>query len=186
MQPDAVAAVVKDHAELSNSQTAERVQDRSRLEAERAAINRKLEGLYDAIAECLRSPALQDKLLALEARIAAIGAELAGPAPSLVRLNPNLSDLYRRKVIELADTLADPAIAQPAREVVRGMIERVSVRWEDGQAIVALDGALTALIGLAQNAKGPAVAGLGGIEVSSVKVVAGTGYQRWLLFNATF
>jgi site-specific DNA recombinase len=91
-----------------------------------------------------------------------------------VRLNPNLSELYRRKVTELAITLADPAIAQPAREVVRGLIERVSVRWEEGQVVVALDGALTAMIGLATNAKGPAVAGPFG---SSVKVVAGTGFE---------
>jgi site-specific DNA recombinase len=174
MEPDAVAAFVKDHAELSNSQMTERAQDRSRLEAERASIGRKLEGLYDAIAEGLRSPGLQDKLLAMEGRIAVITADLASPAPSPVRLNPNLSELYRRKVTELAITLADPAIAQPAREVVRGLIERVSVRWEEGQAVVALDGALTAMIGLAQNAKSPAIAGP---YVSSVKVVAGTGFE---------
>jgi site-specific DNA recombinase len=178
MEPDAVAAFVKDHAELSNSQMADRSQDRARLEGERAATRRKLEGLYDAIAEGLRSPGLQDKLLALEGRIAAIGVELAGPARSPVRLNPNLSELYRRKVMELAITLADPAIASPAREVVRGLIEKVSVRWEEGQAVVVLDGALTALIGLAQNAKGPALAGFGGSELSSVKVVAGTRSRR--------
>jgi hypothetical protein len=155
MEPDAVAAFVKDYAQLSNSQTAERVQDRSCLEAERAAIKPELEGLYDVIAEGLRSLGLQDKLLALEARIDAIGAEPAGPAPSPVSLNPNLPELYRRKVTELAITLADPAIAQPAREVVRGLIERVSVRREYGQAVVELDGALTALIGLARNAKKP-------------------------------
>jgi site-specific DNA recombinase len=177
MEPDAVAAFVKDHAELSNSQAAERVQDRARLEGERTATKRKLEGLYDAIAEGLRSPGLQDKLLAMEGRIAAINAELVGPAPTPVRLNPNLSELYRRKVTELAITLVDPAIAQPAQEVVRSLIEKVSVRWEEGQAVVVLDGALTALIGLAQNAKGPALAGLGGFEVISVKVVAGTGFE---------
>lgn len=163
MEPDAVAAFVRDHAELSNSQTAERTQDRARLEGERAATRHKLEGLYDAISEGLRSPGLQDKLLALEGRIAAIGVKLAGPAPTPVLLNPNLSELYRRKVTELAITLADPAIAQPAREVVRGLIEKVSVRWEDGQAVVVPDGALTALIGLAQNAKDPAGAEFGAL-----------------------
>ena len=91
--------------------------------------------------------------------MAAIDVELDRPAPAPVRLNPNLSELYRRKVTELAITMADPVIAGPAREVVRGLIERVSVRWEEGQAVVALDSALTALIGLARNAKGPAVAG---------------------------
>ena len=66
MEPDAVAAFVKDHAELSNSRMVERAQDRSRLEAEQASIRRKLEGLDDAIAVGLRSPGLQDKLMAME------------------------------------------------------------------------------------------------------------------------
>jgi site-specific DNA recombinase len=59
MEPDAVAAFVRDFAELSNAQGAERFQDWSRLEAEHASIKRKLEGLYDAIAEGLRSPGLR-------------------------------------------------------------------------------------------------------------------------------
>lgn len=177
MQPEAVSAFVRDFAELSNAQGVGQTQERVRLETARNALKRKLEGLYDAIAEGLRSPGLKEKLLDLEARVAAIDAELDRPAPAPVRLNPNLSELYRRKVTELALTLADPAIAGPAREVVRGLIERVSVSWEDGQAVVALDGALTALIGLAQNAKGLAVAGPFG---SSVKVVAGARNQRYL------
>ncbi len=177
MEPDAVASFVKDHTEASNAEGASLGQSRTRLEAEKVTTKRKLEGLYDAIAEGLRSPGLQDKLLALEGRIAVIDAELAGPAPAPVRLNPNMSEIYRRKVIELAVTLADPAIAQPARDVIRGLIERVAVRWDDGQPVVILDGALTALIGLAQNAKSTAGAGRVGIELSSVKVVAGTGFE---------
>lgn len=168
MQPDAVAAFVKDFADLANAQGADRAQERQRLEAEQKALKRKLGGLYDAIADGLRSPGLKEKLLDLEARVAAIGAELERPAPAPVRLNPNLSELYRRKVTELAITLADPTIAGPAREIMRGLIERVSVTWEEGQAVVALDGALTALTGLAQAGKGTAVAGLGGIQLSSV------------------
>ena len=150
---------------------------RSRLEAERKATKRKLEGLYDAIADGLRSPGLNERLVELESRVAAIDEELGRPAPAPVRLNPNLSELYRRKVTELAITLSDPAIAQPAREVIRGLIEHVAVRWDDGQPVIILDGALTALIGLTQNAKSPASARLGGLDLSSVKVVAGTGFE---------
>jgi hypothetical protein len=57
-------------------------------------------------------------------------ARLATPAPAPVRLNPNLPELYRRKVDDLATTPEDPAIAQPAREVIRGLIARISVRRE--------------------------------------------------------
>ena len=57
------------------------------------------------------------------------------------------------------------------------MIERVAVRWEEGQAVVVLDVALTALVGLATNAKGPALAGPFGVSLnSSLKLVAGAGF----------
>lgn len=141
-----------------------------------------MEGLYDAIAEGLRSPGLKEKLLDLEARVAAIEAELERPAPAPVHLNPNLSELYRRKVAELALKLADPAIAGSTREMIRSLIEKVSVRWDEGQAIVVLDGALTVLFGLAQNAKSPASAGrAGSIDVSTAKVIAGARNRRSLM-----
>jgi site-specific DNA recombinase len=177
MQPEAVSAFMKDFAKVSNEKGSEADALRSRLEAEGKTTKRKLEGLYDAIADGLRSPGLNERLIELESRVAAIDIELGRPAPAPVRLNPNLSEIYRRKVTELAITLSDPSIAQPAREIIRGLIERVAVRWDDGQPVIILDGALTALIGLTQNAKIPARAGLGGIELSSVKVVAGAGFE---------
>ena len=89
-----------------------------------------------------------------------------------MRLHPNLADLYRRKVTELALTLADPAIALPARETIRGLIEAVTVSFDGNQPVVALEGALASLISLAQNDKSPGGAGLdAGILASSAKVV---------------
>lgn len=115
MQPEAVASFIRDHAEIANAHWVQAAQARTRLEAEKKAVKRKLDGLYDAIAEGLRSPGKKEKLLELEGRVDAINKELATPAPAPVRLNPNLSELYRRKVEDLTTTLEDPAIAQPAR-----------------------------------------------------------------------
>ena len=62
-------------------------------------------------------------------RIKEIGTHRTTPAPPQVRLSPNLFDLFRRKVTELAITRADHSITRPAREVIPGLIERVSIRW---------------------------------------------------------
>ena len=103
---------------------------------------------------------------------------IATPAPAPLRLHPNLADLYRRTVTELPLTLADPAIALPARETIRGLIEAVTVSFDGNQPVVALDGALASLNSLAQNDKSPGGAGLdGGILASSAKVVAGAGFE---------
>ncbi|MCB4458005.1 recombinase family protein [Leisingera sp. McT4-56] len=187
MQPDAVAAFVKAFTKAANTEADSQEAARARLKAERATTSRKLDGLYDAIAEGLRTSGLQVRLEELEARISEIDTELTAPAPAQVRFNPILSELYRKKVAELAATLADPEIRTEALETVRGLIERVVVSHENGQVTVALEGALAAMIGLAQDAKSPSGEGLYGNTLEcSVKVVAGAGNRRILPALSTF
>ncbi len=172
MQPDAVAEFVRAFSAEMNAQRGDDSAARSRQEAERAALKRKLDGLYDAIAEGLRTPGLKDKLEGLEARVTALDEALAAPAPSPVRLHPNLSELYRRKVTELAATLTDPGIRVQALEVVRGLIEGVTVHVDADDAVTLdLEGALTAMLSLAQPDAGRALGD------GSVKVVAGVGFE---------
>ncbi len=172
MQPEAVAAFVKEFTLEMNAAKGQQSDDRARLISEQSQIKRKLEGLYDAIADGLRTTGLKDKLLALEARLAEIETNLAEPAPSPVRLHPNLSELYRRKVEQLAESLRDPAIRPAALDTIRGLIEAVTVNIDDaGDVTLALDGALSAMIDTSQ----PGV--LRGVDAGSVKVVAGTGFE---------
>ncbi|MDZ7909189.1 MAG: hypothetical protein U5N10_13855 [Gemmobacter sp.] len=176
MQPDAVALFVEAYGREMNAGRAEETGRRTRLEAERAQAKRRLDGLYDAIADGLRTPGLKGKLEELEARIAEFDRALAAPAPTAVRLHPNLSEAYRRKVSELSALLRDPETAVPALEAIRGLIERVSVHETTEGVRIELEGAITALIGLAQGgtAKSPLESGL---DVGSVKVVAGAGFE---------
>jgi len=75
-------------------------------------------------------------------------------------------------------TLMDPEIRTQGLEALRGLIERVTVKHGSNGIVLTLDGALTAMIGLAQNAKNPSEEGLQAkIDVSSIKVVAGVGFE---------
>ena len=178
MQPAAVAEFVSAYAVEVNGQRGADTADRARLVSERAQIVRKLEGLYDAIADGLRTPGLKDRLEKLEARQSELDLELAAPAPTPVRLHPNLSEIYKKKVSELAVTLADPDIRSAALEIIRSLINRVTVCDGPEGLTLDLEGALTAMIGLAQNAKSPLESGLDVRAVAgSVKVVAGTGFE---------
>lgn len=175
MQPDAVAAFIRGFTAEANTQRDDAGATRSRQEAERAAMKRKLDGLYDAIAEGLRTPGLKEKLLELETRLAELDAALAAPPPPPVRLHPNLSQLYQRKVAELATTLTDPVIRTPALEIIRGLIEQVTVQIDDkGAVTLDLQGALTAMLDLAQPGA------VRGLCAGSVKVVAGARKRRLL------
>ena len=106
-----------------------------------------------------------------EARAAELDARLSAPAPFRVRLHPTLSEVYRRKVAALAETLNDPAIRTSALETVRSLISSVTINEADGQVAIELEGAITAMIALAQPETGK------DLEGSSVKVVAGAGFE---------
>lgn len=175
MQPEAVAEFVRAFsAEVSARRGAETAA-RSLQEAERAAPMRKLDGLYDAIAEGVRPPGLKQELEAMEARMAALDEALAAPAPAPVRLHPNPSELHRRKVTALATTAAAPEIRTPALETVCGLIECVTVQLDEaGEVTLARDGALVAMQDLAQPGA------VRHLSCSSVSVVAGTRNRRSL------
>ena len=88
-----------------------------------------------------------------------------------MRLHPNLSELYRSKVTDLAQALSDPSIRTGALEIIRGLIERVTIQHERDGVQIELEGALAAMVGLAQNDKSRLAA------AGSVKVVLGVGFE---------
>jgi site-specific DNA recombinase len=91
-------------------------------------VNRKLAGLVEAIADGLRPPGLQGRLDELEQRKAMLMAKVAGaPAPA-PRLHPNLAELYRQKVADLRAALADPATRTEALEILRSLVETVTIK----------------------------------------------------------
>lgn len=171
MQPDAVARFITNYGMAVNAGRAQESASRGRLEQERTELVRRLNGLYDAIADGIRTPGLKDRLEELEARRADLDAELAAPPPTSVRLHPNLSAMYRRKVEQLSQTLSDPEIRPMAIEAIRSLIQSATIESNGGNARITLDGAITALIGLAQPEAGQK------LSVGSVEVVAGTGFE---------
>ncbi|WP_171239137.1 recombinase family protein [Ruegeria sp. HKCCA5763] len=171
MQPDAVAAFIKSFNEAANAEAGTEEAARTRLQSERDKAARKLNGFYDAIAEGIRTPGLQTRLEELEAQIAELDAKLFEPKPSPVRLHPNLSELYRSKVADLAQALLEPSIRTGALEIIRGLIERVTVEHTNEGVQIELEGALAAMIGLAQNEQSRPEA------ACSTQVVAGRGFE---------
>ena len=133
-------------------------------------------GLFDAIADGLRSPGLLAKIEALEAEKARLEAALADPAPSPVRLHPTLSELYREKVTRLRECLADPTIRDEAIGILRGLLEQVVARHGPDGWEIEVHGEIAALVslGLAKE-KAPRPALQAG-ALCSAEVVAGAGF----------
>jgi len=68
MQPAAVAGFISAYGSAVNAGRATQSAERATAEAEKTQVLRRLNGLYDAIADGLRTPGLKDKLEELEAR----------------------------------------------------------------------------------------------------------------------
>ena len=142
-------------------------------------VKRKLDGIIDAIADGLRAPGLQQRLDELEAQRIEIEQGLAAEPTSPVRLHPNLAQIYRGQVERLQHALNDPEIRDEALEILRNLIEHVSIGPAENGIEIEIVGEIAKMIELSigNKAKQPI---LDEKMSRSVKVVAGARNQRCL------
>src|SRR5262245_5167320 len=140
---------------------------------ELSEVMRKLDGLIDAIADGLRAPGLQQRLDKLEARRNEITRDLSAGPINTVRLHPNLAQVYRRQVERLQHALNDPDIRDEAIQLLRGLIERVSISPVKDGLEIEIVGEIAKMVelGIGTHMK---QAHLDETAARSVKVVAGT------------
>jgi site-specific DNA recombinase len=143
-----------------------------------ADVKRKLDGLIEAIADGLRAPGLQQRLDELEARRTEIEQSLAASPTAPVRLHPNVAQVYRRHVEQLQHALNHPEIRDEAMQVLRGLIEQVSIGPAENGLEIEIVGEIAKMVelGIGPNAKRANLDEM----TRSVKVVAGARNQRYL------
>ena len=128
MAPELVEEFIGAFHEELNRKYANEDLHREGKEQELARVSRKLRGLYDAIADGLRSPGLQNELLALEHQQAELREFVEATPPPAPRFHPKLAELYRHQVAELHIALNDPDARTEAAEILRTLVERITVR----------------------------------------------------------
>ena len=84
------------------------------------------------------------------------------------RLHPNLAELYRNKVTNLAEALNDEHTRLEAAECIRELMEEIRLVPENGKLRVELYGELAALLNLANGHPRPKETGV------QITLVAGT------------
>jgi site-specific DNA recombinase len=184
MQPEHVAIFVEEFTAEWNRLQAEHSAGYAARHRELEAVNRKLDGLIDAIANGLKSPGLQQKLDDLEARKAHLQAQLERrPTSSTARLHPNLAAVYRERVAKLHEALRNGSEGPAILEQVRGLIDRVVLHQSaDGNGLeIELIGEISSMIDLALGRDGARERHVPSADRDlfsrSVKVVAGRGFE---------
>jgi DNA invertase Pin-like site-specific DNA recombinase len=174
MHPDLVKEFIAEFtAEVNRQQRAqEGAIDRKRREL--TETTKRLDGLIDAIADGLRTPGLKQRLDDLEQRKAVLELEIAGEALPAPRLHPNLAELYRRKVAELAVALEDTTLRDEALGILRGLVERVDIHPTADGFDIDFVGEIVKMVGL------PALSDRGDLDKFrvSAKQVAGARNHR--------
>jgi site-specific DNA recombinase len=126
MPPDLVAVFIEAYRAEWNRLAAEQGAGRESRRRELQTVERQLENLVDAIADGLRSPALQAKLDALEARRAELRLAIDEARPVPPVLHPRLAEVYRQHVAQLQERLRSPD-ATEALEAARALIDKVII-----------------------------------------------------------
>jgi site-specific DNA recombinase len=177
MAPELVEEFVRAVQKEINLQRREDNALRDVRKRELAEVTRKLNGLIDAIADGLRAPGLQQRLNELEARQVQLERDFATEPTTPVRLHPNLAQVYRRQVERLQDALNEPDIRDEAIQILRDLVERVSIGPAENGLEVEIVGEITKMVELGIENKAKRAA-LGATITRSVKVVAGAGFVQ--------
>jgi DNA invertase Pin-like site-specific DNA recombinase len=177
MDPDLFRAFVAEFTATWNRLQAEASAGQSAQRAELERVQGQIERAVDAIVAGTASSSLKARLDELEARKAALEAELAGAEAPAPRLHPNLAAVYRDRIADLARVL-DTDDAAEAREVVRGLVEAIRLVPEEGRLRIEVRGELGAILRLAEGARNgerPGVVAEAFVE--QIKMDAGTGFE---------
>jgi hypothetical protein len=149
MQPELVAAFVDEFHKEINRQRAEQDGHRHHTARDLEKTEREIRRLIEAIKAGVPGVAVKDEMAVLEAKRVELLARIEAAPPSMPRLHPNLAELYRQKVTNLAEALNDEHTRLEAAECIRALIEEIRLVLVDGKLRIELIGELAALLNLA-------------------------------------
>ena len=126
-----VAKAVRAYAEALNSQNRER---RAQVELDRKAlekIERGIAGIMAAIEDGMYQPAMKDRMEELERQKADVLARMEQAPEDVPDIHPNIAEIYKAKVTQLSEALADPELRDQAAEAFRALVDEVMLEPGD-------------------------------------------------------
>lgn len=104
------------YAEALNSQNREH---QAQAELDRKAlekIERGIAGIMAAIEDGMHQPAMKDRMEELERHKADVLARMEQALEDVPDIHPNIAEIYKAKVTQLSEALADPELGDQAAE----------------------------------------------------------------------
>ncbi len=171
MHPDCVKEFVAEFHREVNRRAANQDFERDQIVRDLEKANRDLKRIVQAIKDGIPALTLKDELMTLETTKTELETRLATAPEPIPRLHPNLAEVYRKKVANLADALNEENTPSEAAEAIRGLIDEIRLVPKDGDLKIELYGELAALIALANEHPRGKTSGV------QVTLVAGAGFE---------
>ncbi len=154
---EAVAEAVRAHHEVMNRENHAR---RAQAEADRKAlakIERAIAGIMAAIEDGMYERTMKARMDELQRQKAEVEARLSAVVPEPLDVNPNIAQLYGRKVQRLTDALADGQTRQEAAVAIRSLIGDVVLMPGErrGEVNATLRGELMGILDCANGGNAP-------------------------------
>ena len=172
MDPVLVKEFIRSYHDRLNEGLGAEDTRRDGLRKELSRIDRELQALVSAVKAGILSDTLQAEFSQLEGNKRAIEQELAAEPPPPVRLHPNLAEIYRKKVENLAEALNAEDTRREAGEIIRGLIDEIRLVPDGDELRIHLKGELAEMLALSTNQK-PGTRGSG----LKTTLVAGVGFE---------
>ena len=116
---------------------------------------RELDKAIDAILQGVPPLTLKDKITQLEARKAELTEKLANSNEPPPLLHPNMAALYAQRIAALSENLQREDTRAQAAEILRSLVDQVTLVPEDGELVIVLRGDLGAILRFATGKKDP-------------------------------
>jgi hypothetical protein len=161
-------------ADVNRLRMAERA-SRTAWEAELPRIDRELAKLLQALKDGGPAGTIVAEMRRLEARQTELAGLLANAGDPPPLLHPNMAEIWRRRIAGLREALQDEGAKAEAFELLRSLIDRVTLIPEGDQLAIELRGDLAAMLSFSANKKRPP-AERGDLE-AQLSLVAGGGFE---------
>ena len=122
-------------------------------ERELSRVKNEIEKVIDAIIDGVKGSEVKDRMAALQDRKEALLKQLETSNEPPPLLHPQMAELYRTKVMQLAEALEQESSRAEATEALRGLVDAIILIPEGESLRIELKGNLAAMLGAATNAK---------------------------------
>ena len=178
MHPDLVRAFITEYQRALREADTQDAMARKTHMRRLDAVCKEIDNMVDAIAKGMFHDSMKARMDRLEAERQDLETRISAlPAPAPVVLHPGVADIYARKVGDLAAALDQDGTRTEAAEVLRGLIQQITLR-PDADApnghVIEIYGELGAILALCDT---DAKARTGGAGIGQVTLVAGTGFE---------